>query len=106
MVAYSFRPQFEDSILSGRKRQTIRAIGRRRHAQAGDALQLYTGMRTSACRLLARSVCKSTHEVSIVFSGDGIDDNVWLHGIRFGDLTGFAQADGFKAWPVQDRPSG
>ena len=27
MVAYSFRPQFEDSILSGRKRQTIRAIG-------------------------------------------------------------------------------
>lgn len=50
MVAYSFQSQFVDPIEAGTKRQTIRAIGKRRHARPGDALQLYTGMRTRACR--------------------------------------------------------
>ena len=46
VVALNFKQQFIPPILSGAKRQTIRAIGRRRHAIPGETLQLYTGMRT------------------------------------------------------------
>ena len=52
MVAYSLKPRFIPPILSGAKRQTIRAISRRRHAIPGETLQLYTGMRTKQCRLI------------------------------------------------------
>jgi hypothetical protein len=47
MVAYSFAPQFIDTIRSGTKCQTIRPIGKRRHARTGEPVQLYTGMRTA-----------------------------------------------------------
>jgi hypothetical protein len=57
MVAYSFQPMFELPIVLGTKRQTIRAAGKRRHARAGDTLQLYLGMRTPRCRLLATASC-------------------------------------------------
>ena len=63
MVAYSFNKGFVDPIASGRKRQTIRAP-RRRHAQIGEQLQLYTGMRTKACRLIRDDVvCVGLGEV-------------------------------------------
>ncbi|PZU93100.1 MAG: hypothetical protein DI527_07580 [Chelatococcus sp.] len=63
MVAYSFNRQFAAPIESGRKRQTIRAP-RRRHASIGEQLQLYTGMRTKACRLIRDDVvCVSLGEV-------------------------------------------
>lgn len=52
MVAYSFKGRFANAIVDGRKRQTIRAIGRKRHARVGERIQLYTGMRTSGCRKL------------------------------------------------------
>lgn len=52
MPAYNFRKQFAPLVESGQKRQTIRTIGKRRHARAGEPLQLYTGQRTKACRKL------------------------------------------------------
>ena len=63
MVAYSFNPRFEAPILSGAKSGTIRAIGRRRHARAGETLQLYVGQRTRHCRLLGEAFCTSVESI-------------------------------------------
>lgn len=52
MVAYNFQAQFADKVASGEKTQTIRAPRKNGHANVGDPVQLYTGMRTTACRKL------------------------------------------------------
>jgi hypothetical protein len=63
MVAYSFDKRFVPQIENGFKRQTIRAH-RRRHARPGEALQLYTGMRTKHCRKIRDDViCSRIDEV-------------------------------------------
>lgn len=93
MVAYSFQPRFVAPVLSGRKPQTIRAIGKRRHARPGDELQLYTGMRTRACKLILKSRCLSVRPITIVTSHGWkvwVDDEAFLK-----DLDAFAQRDGF-----------
>lgn len=40
MVAYSFQSRFAPAVESGRKRQTIRAVGKRRHARQGEAKRI------------------------------------------------------------------
>lgn len=67
MVAYSFQARFADAVATGRKRQTIRSQGMRRHARPGDKLQLYVGMRTNHCRKLVDPdpVCVSVQTVDI-----------------------------------------
>ncbi|MGO4286877.1 ASCH domain-containing protein [Bosea sp. TAB14] len=106
------------SIESGRKRQTIRAP-RRRHARVGEQLQLYTGMRTKACRLIrddvicvglgevrfdlrpladlpepgsARELARllSERRVSLEVNGIPIETDT--------DQDAFAAADGFEDW--------
>lgn len=64
MVAYSFHRRFVPLIQSGIKRHTIRPH-RKRHARPGEAVQLYTGMRTKACQkiLAADPVCGRVDEV-------------------------------------------
>ena len=53
MVAYNFKPEFASNIKSGEKRTTIRAPRQRsRHVRIGEAIQLYTGQRTTHCRKL------------------------------------------------------
>lgn len=96
MVAYSFKQRFAAPILSGLKRQTIRA-DRRRHARPGEALQLYTGMRTRHCRLIARATCLDVSPITLIFR-DG--EGVVLEGLKstYGDMDGFACADGFDSW--------
>jgi hypothetical protein len=93
MVAYSFQKRFEMPILSGRKHQTIRKIGKRRHARPGDELQLYVGMRTKACRLIARARCSSLSAVELDFK----HSRVKIDG-RDVDPTDFAISDGFWDW--------
>lgn len=56
MVAYNFRAQFADAVASGAKRQTIRRR-RKRPTRPGDALQLYTDLRTHKTRKLRDAVC-------------------------------------------------
>lgn len=72
MVAYSFNRRFEEPILAGTKCGTIRAIGRRRHARAGETLQLYVGQRTRHCRLLGKAFCTSVDPivVTVLIAGD------------------------------------
>ena len=99
MVAYSFKQQFVAPILSGAKRQTIRA-DRKRHAREGELLQLYTGMRTRQCRLIGRAVCDGIvpirlqlRDLPLVWRGDET-----LHTKE--DLDTFARSDGFADWPA------
>jgi hypothetical protein len=67
MVAYSFAPQFIGSIRSGTKCQTIRPIGKRRHARTGEPVQLYTGMRTPTCSKIVETdpICTGCHKIEI-----------------------------------------
>jgi hypothetical protein len=100
VVAYSFRPRFVGPILAGTTRQTIRAH-RRRHAREGEELQLYTGMRTRRCRLIARARCIGVHELRINFNRWPVIDVLMNDGWqRFAsdNLDGFACRDGFEGW--------
>jgi hypothetical protein len=105
MVAYSFQAQFIDPIVAGTKRQTIRRVGKRRHAQPGDEIQLYYAMRTKHCRLIGRVRCIDVKDVRLVFppcrnmGGSRVE-------MRLGGdwspirtrLDHFAQKDGFSDW--------
>lgn len=103
MVAYGFKKQFVDPIRSGLgyyehidgmipppKRQTIRAVGKRRHARAGETLQLYTAMRTRQCQLIGEATCVYVVPISI---------DVLKTKLKFSDFVidpeAFARADGF-----------
>lgn len=66
MVAYSFKARFAEPILTNQKLQTIRLEGKRRHVGAGSTLQLYTGMRTKQCRLVATRRCASVHQIELM----------------------------------------
>jgi hypothetical protein len=97
MVAYSFNKQFSKPILSGVKSQTIRA-DRKRHARAGEALQLYTGMRTRHCRLIGLATCAQTAPIRIQLH---IHPMVEIGDQQFTPLNGiddFARSDGFEDW--------
>lgn len=79
MVAYSFKRRFVDPIRVGLssvslsfdcqpKRQTIRALGKRRHARRGEILQLYTAMRTKQCLKIGDALCASVEGVLLKWS--------------------------------------
>lgn len=98
MVAYNFQSWLAPKVESGEKRQTIRTQGKRCHARKGDALQLYTGMRTKACRkLLAHDpVCTFSGEVFITV-GFG-SPRVLIVGEPAPSPEAFAMADGFNSF--------
>jgi hypothetical protein len=96
MVAYSFKRQFVDPIRSGTKAQTIRGRRIMPHAVPGDALQLYCGMRTKGCFLIARATCREVSPIRIVL-------RTWEIEIDGEELTPpekarLARADGFHDW--------
>lgn len=95
MPAYNFQKQFAPLVESGEKRQTIRVFGKRRHARPGESLQLYTGMRTKACRKLVDPdpVCTFA---AVVYICRGIGyPAVLIAGHETPDPDAFARADGF-----------
>ena len=95
MVAYNFQERFVPAIVQGSKRQTIRRIGKRRHAEPGDQLQLYTGMRTTQCRKILEEdpTCLTVRPVEIRISEQWI--SVIVEGTPVRDLEAFARQDGF-----------
>lgn len=120
MVAYSFKKQFIEPILVGLgeriavgkplpeenvyfpKRQTIRAMGKRRHARPGEVIQLYTAMRTKQCRKLGEARCASVEGVLLKWSEwpsfctFDLKDGRWIGSTRpIKDMDEFACADGF-----------
>lgn len=100
MVAYSFRPMFGDQISALVKCQTVRA-DRKRHACAGEHLQLFTGMRTRQCRKLIDPdpVCTSVHRIEISVSTliNALVASIIIDGIPLDrdEIEAFARADGF-----------
>lgn len=64
MPAYNFQERFVEMILDGTKYHTIRRR-RKRLTREGDALLLYTGMRTKKCALLAETTCEKVESLVI-----------------------------------------
>jgi hypothetical protein len=101
-----FQKQFAGKVVSGEKKQTIRAY-RKRPFKVGDKLQLYTGLRTKACRKLGEAVCISARDVEIIGSKgcatlypDAKYWNVWhshilISGRYIPEKSLFAEDDGF-----------
>lgn len=94
MVAYNFQARFAAAVEAGTKQQTIRAPRNRcPHAKVGVPLQLYTGMRTKACRLLRLALCSDVCHVSILADGVSMYPRDSPE-----DLDAFARLDGFENW--------
>lgn len=93
MVAYSFKPGFVPLIQGGSKQQTIR-LPRKRHARAGEALQLFTGPRMKPVRL-GSAECVAVRDVRLDFNDQRVtlDDAVTIEDPA--ELDAFAIRDGF-----------
>jgi len=100
MVAYNFKPQFEEDIATLKKRQTVRSE-RARHARPGEAMQLYTGMRTRACRKILNPapICIDVQPIRIHLDSR---NPLLIHSIAINEvpldddeIEQFAVADGF-----------
>ena len=101
MVAHNFKQRFVQPIRVGLskvslsfdcppKQQTIRAIGKRRHARPGEELQLYFAQRSPQCELIGKARCVYVQSISI---------HVLVTRLRIGfvtDMDLFARADGFS----------
>ena len=104
MVAFNFTV-FVDKVEARTKRMTIRKTAR---AKPGDKLQLYTGMRTKACRKLVDEDATCEAVFPIRLGSDGIvlsPDHPWHENrrkIESGDplIDEWARADGFDDWPA------
>lgn len=131
MVAYNFKSRFIVPISLGLgiayrlddvcdidakpKRQTIRAIGKRRHACAGEFVQLYTGMRTRQCRQIGVARCASVDGVLLKWSEWQSFDTFPIAETDPGvyrrcgplapieDKEAFAQADGFASFADMEK---
>lgn len=94
MVAYNFQARFAPLIERGEKAVTIRDVGKRRHARKGEALQLYTGQRTTSCRKLLATDPVCTGVQPINFYGTA---GVWLNGwMTESEIETLARLDGFE----------
>jgi hypothetical protein len=93
MVAYNFKKQFVLLVETGKKQQTIRSL-RKRHIKPGEAMQLYTGMRTKACRKLVTPdpLCIS---VEPLLMHDALGIKLNNHWLTKEALTRLALADSF-----------
>lgn len=100
MVAYSFAPQFIEPIVSGSKRQTVRGL-RKRHARAGEHIQIYTAMRTKYCRkiLTPDPICISVKSIwlRVQKRTEHLLEEVQINGIALdeAEIEQFAIDDGF-----------
>lgn len=98
MVAYSFKAHFRDPILHGTKRQTLRNP-RKRHAMQGEELQLYTGMRTSSCKIIGIATCVDVRVIRLDLEHGRIETPATGFALTTPDeIDGFAQMDGFTNW--------
>lgn len=98
MVAYSFKKRFAPLIANGSKRQTVRA-GRRRHAAAGERVQLYVGMRTKHCvKIIPDPVVVAVAPMRI-YVGRRTVTSISVNGqlLNAIEREAFAMSDGFES---------
>jgi hypothetical protein len=95
MVAFNFRAEFVPLIASGKKCQTIRQHAR---AKPGDALQIYTGQRTKACRKILEPdpICTLVDYCAI--RPDYLTLGNMAKHLENGDADAFAVRDGFEGY--------
>ena len=98
MVAYSFQKMFAPQVEGLTKLQTVRAQ-RKRHARVGEAVQLYTAMRTKYCRKLVTPdpICFWLDDIRLEITPEtiaGIEING--HELSDAEIETFAIADGFS----------
>lgn len=96
MVALSFQKQFAPPILAGTKQHTIRGE-RKRPILQGQALELYTGMRTKHCWMIGTAACIGTVPVSLYFTRNTVVVGGAIYRGRK-TLDDFARSDGFADW--------
>lgn len=94
MPAINFLARYADAVAGGAKRQTVRRQ-RKRPIAPGDALYLYTGMRTKACRRLLVTQCRMTRELRVTENGTLKLDGQALYA---GAIDQFARNDGLRDW--------
>jgi len=92
MVAFNFSQEFVGSIETGIKTQTLRA---KKRAKPGDILQLYTGMRTKACRLIVPPVVCLVADYCHIAPDEITFGNKDLHPKSIDE---FAAMDGFTSY--------
>lgn len=98
-MTINFQREFVEAIKNGSKNQTIRKVGKRKFF-VGQALQLYTGQRTSKCEKISDSIVTQLQTFSI-----GDYDNFTMPDVHVNDkllsvqeLVEFAESDGFSTW--------
>lgn len=95
MPALNFKKQFVPLIESGEKHQTIRVLRKDgRKPKVGEALYLYTGMRTKNCQKLKEVICKSVTRI-VISRGYLRLNEVFLHSF---EKLQIAFADGFETY--------
>lgn len=93
MPALNFKKEFTDKILSGQKRQTVRAMRKDgRNPKPGQTLYLYTGMRTKGCRKLREVLCKNATALHI---GEHHTVVKGVYALEPSQIEAFAKDDGF-----------
>lgn len=108
MTAYSFQSMFVAEVSSGVKCQTVRGH-RKRHASVGERVQLYTGMRTKACRKLVDPdpIVTSVDKIWMQISNHhgGMIESISINGVplRRSEIEAFAIADGFGGFAMSAR---
>lgn len=93
MSLLGFKAQFAGPVERREKRQTIRKAV---HGHAiGRPIQLYTGLRTKACRKLVADdpVCTSIEPIEVIENASCVIIGKTV--MRGDELVKFAQADGF-----------
>jgi len=102
LVGVPFDPEKHLDPSARPKRQTIRAIGKRRHARPGETVQLYYGMRTKQCEKIGEGRCIAALPIRIVVKEHSMP--TWIGGAFVGagsaeypgGLHELAQRDGFE----------
>lgn len=115
MPAYSFKRRFVVPVARGLgvsypidfietmedrpKRQTIRAVGRRRHARPGEIVQCYYAMRTKQCFKIGDGRCIENIPVRITVPKYGaVPLNIQIgEDASFYVTNDFANSDGFAS---------
>ena len=99
-MVLGFKPQFEEPILQGRKKHTIR-IDKNDRWKPGMKIHFATGVRTRLYHQFYEGFCKSTQKIQILW------DNISLNGefvsvlidgrpIDFDEVETLAVNDGFE----------
>ncbi len=100
MAAYNFQSRFVGPIKRRTKTQTIRRIGKRRHARPGEQVQLYIGMRTKKCKkIMTDPICLFAKPITIIIGPTGFFESISIDGAMLPrrHWSKFAAADGFAS---------